>query len=962
MLKKYPARIALICFLTLSNVLLANDFPVLVEDAPDNSQAFAAFHRQGLLPVPENAKPGRVVDTSGGSIRISHGYGLNYDGWFWTNEDGELQLLHGNRMATKTVVVGYPRGRTADEDTLYVMEADLRQDLRNHFDRTIQMRDRNFSHTSSPREVGQQMILAVRLHETGHSDLANQLAAHLFDTAGKRETLLAAVSAIHDLTYADFFRDYMSDHDLAALITNVEGLLQRARNTWLQGEIAAEQVDTWKQALADAPAVPENFSDLQSAFFNAFVDLGEDERTLIQTMQGDYWLLRPKRLIMQHLRYRVENPRKAERFLERFLALGPDAIPVLAALQEHPRLLPIDARSARFYGGMHHIHASEDFQRQQQLQDFPRPTPISTLAKGLLVDVLPDADHRTDSDLISAAADSFYDTIKGKSRLEIAQYLYEQNPSLDALLDEVAFTILASGDAAFIQKIRTEILSSGDLLDISDLIFPESPLISGEDGEAFLTTYLEAVRTQHETDMAEEHSWRGRQARQVLQRFDQDIPTQAPTLSLEELVEDVLAGNTAQFARLQTQGYPGITKDFVEIQHIILPKMLEASDAQANSLHNMLVGLYTRALLANMSHYSDIYDGHAGTELAFYLNQDADITPEDAEALADAALDDEFIDMDLDIELELVSELWLPLLEQEATPANRKRQIQLAAMVLGIQQDEDAVDVIHPIWNNVFHVAPELTDLLTSLARQSLAGEIEDLSAHMPTADQVPEARAEAIRAALTAADAAAALSVLQTRDLHEMMLISDLLKTPEVQSNDDLWSQLTEQRRTIAYVQESFQPFADAGFTVDTRLTTEVITALLQTLQAEARTGGTGRVEIHERNITPGIVAFHETSHMFGSGTGEGEVSLFIMGISGGASRMAFSLDETISLQSADETPDDDVMDLMSMLGQSWQSDGASGLEKWLRVEDVSPGNTAAIYIMYSAPDEYEIPVVESP
>ena len=921
-------------------------FPVLVEDPPDNSDAFAAFHARGLQPIPENARPARMIASAQGGVHSHFAFGGSqaYAGWVWEDEAGNVRVLHGNTLSDRPVVLGHrhrPMGPgDADDEALVVIEADLLQDVRQYFQQTIRNREFTSRMTVNPEEVGQRMILAVRLHETGHTNLANQIAAHLFETAGKRESLMAALSVLHDYEYEHAFREYLASEDLGALIAATEGILEKSRGLWIKTEIARDLVEEWKQALAFETPEFETFSETQKGFYEAFANLDAMGGQRLSVFSSQNWLLAPQAKIEQYFRYLPESEASKEHPAEHLLALRVEAIPVLLALLEDARVLPMNNRQiGMMMGGHRSFRSSEDHQRFQMLQSFQRPAPIRNFAVNMLRGIHPNARNIRDDDELQMEMERLYEAFKGKSNLEIARHYFSEAPTFQLIPREALLTLVGARDEETLPLIREMILGDNNLLNHAEWV-AGTPLSEGPAGEAFQAAYIENIQTRFAAEMEEEHSWEGRQAREALERFNvqrEDFEA----LTLEQVVAAILADDDETMDRVEMLGRSAtdFPDDFAEIQRIILPAILEADEEQEMELLEVLMELAFEDMGMGMGMYMGGHrSGFVTAELPYYMAADPDGPP--GEETSDVAAETK--------KIELIPELWLPLLDRLEDPAMAKRvgHISGAIMFLSSKIEELEAFEQQTLWALMVDGPGdlEITRMIVPVAKKALANPESDWRADLPAASKVDEERSAEINAILEGDDPDAFREFLSAKNANEMLLYLELIQTPAIARNFDLWNPLADERRTLIDVGAKEIPEVIEAF-LGKRLDLDDILSLLRFAQSEARAGNQGNIMLRETPHRLGLQLGYDADSSSRHGMG----SVHLNGRGAASFHMQFSLEEEITF-SGEAKPANENTDLMSMIGASWQKQGPEDLQKWLGAENLPFGiHSGGLYIFYS-------------
>ncbi|MCC5842739.1 MAG: hypothetical protein JJU05_00670 [Verrucomicrobia bacterium] len=940
------------------SLLYAEDFPVLIVNAPDNSAGFAVFERAGLLPVPEGAQPARHIFSAERSSRmhsISYSGGQSYAGWFW-EEDGEIKLLRGNRMWDGPVRAssGMRMRSSPAEDAVTVMSADLMRDLRRQFDQWNRNREQGRTLRIGPRELGNYMIMAVRLHQVGHPDIANQLAAFLFETAGRRETLVAGLSALHDLNYHDRFQDYLLDGELEALAEALDAMLTQHRATWLSAAIADEVLETWRTALGDpAPELPAAFSDAQRELYELFVS--DRDPAFYSMLSGEEnWLLRPKRLMIREARDHGFLNDETRAFFETLWDLGADAIPVFIALVEDVRVLPLSAQEVS--GNRHNPFSGgrEDWELRELRRSFPRPVQLSELAEQWLRAVHPDELDTLSGGELTAAAEEVHAAFRGKTRLEIAKFLYERGESFDELGPDVVFTLLASGDSEIIGEIREKVsarVQTAHLYELGD-VASWTPLFEGEEGAAFRREVADIISERFGEKLEEEDSWEKEMIEQLLASLQPPEAAEAADgedavpagLTLDGLADLVLKGESPRpndFLQLRA-----LTRDTEAVQRVLLARLDAAEESgQKVQLIQLTLGLLQMSGMdeSDFGMHSDSSD-----MLLYYLDPEGD-GPDVADTEEPDVVGTEGAEGG-ETEIHLIPELWLPLLEGD-DPAI------LSAAAFGILMLQlDDMDKLVGIHQAMASAGPGdgagVAELLLPAARTVLEGGEVDWSAVLPDSGNVSEERAEEMSAVLRGSDVEALLNLLNSADMNEALWILEQLDRPSIQNNKDLWSAMTGPRRKVIHLADDLPEWLEDLPAVGGALTKDHLLALLQQVQDAARQGESGMMYIRETGIKPGVSILFSTDRMMRGQTTDG-VHVMLHGPNFYGMR-SFGLEDEVRLTKLSE---DEMTEEMMMMGMYGGEDFHKTVDAWLTPADIPYGAQTIFMIQFKGPEPEETP-----
>lgn len=942
---------ALFCvlFLRMFTLHAVGDFPVLVEDAPDNSAGFAVFERAGLVPVPENARPARFIhdlENASGPFRFSMNHHQQYAGWFW-EEDGEIRLLRGNRMWEGPVrLSGRMIRRTEErEGAVSVQPADILQDTRRLFERWISHRERGFSSRISAVETGNNMLLAVRLHQTGHSGPANQLAAHLFETAGRRETLLAALSAIQDLNYNDLFQEFLRHQDLETFTDAVEAMVGQHRDTWLSAGIAEEAVQAWREALAHPPEAPGDLDEVQSRLYTQLAGMTEPRLNQILANEGN-WLLRPARQMIETLQMSDELTPTARGIIHDIWQLGAETLPVIIALTENNRVIPLDR--SQFHQSWSFSGTREERELYELRRAFPRPAQVADFAERLLQVINPvEFDELTGDELRDAARDLYQD-LKGKSRLEIAVHFYETRGGLDELDPEILFTLLARGGPEYLQRFREHVenlVLTGHLHEMSELV-PVSPLYRGEDGAAFRDRIVAALRERFTSELENQESWEGQTVRNLIDRITKtdetaaEGDTESPE-SFDALIDSILAGNNDMEPDLTSmqnlyQDIPGLQKTFLNRHGDIKNDLQRQMVSQIffflmqMSRNPDMLAIFSYGEEDNFEYYENPEPGGGGP------------APESGEPDTKASL--------------LVADLWRPHLEQPDTAL----AYELATLVLMMESPDQ--ETLMMLASFLSEEDPEdnplIAEMVISRALSILDGEAPDWDNILPDSRNVPAERAEAMEAILHGEDVEAVLTLLHTRDWNEIAWIEERLERPAIRGNQVLQQALADPRRTVISLKSEDMPdLGEHAPAPGDRITEAHVLAILTRLQQHAREGQSGFLLLQESGIKPGLQLLHSPPYPGMNESGP-SIQVIIFG-SGMQAHRTFTLDEEIDLHAKPDTEElsEEMAMMMGGMDLSGQEPIAKELNNWLTATDIPHGQQSLLMILYTGTPAPETP-----
>lgn len=919
-----------VCSLFAEPVKFPDDFPVLVEDPADNSEAFAMFYQAGLLPIPPHARAVQIVRRPTGErvftrwtdpFASTDFFGKLPQSWFWVDEDGTGRLLRGNRMVEgKSVTRFHPGSGVIPPvgDGMLVSDSDLVAETKNLFEALARFREQAQPHDPfhqiPPESVGRQMIHAVRLHETGHTHIANQLTAHLFETIGRRETLLAALSVLVDHEHNHNFQAYRMGGDFAAFIEATEALLEEKQNVWLKRDIVRESLDVWKAVVDARPEPPADFNEAQVNLFNALLNVGAEDFLNSQGFRynRENWLLAPARLLRGGPIADGEND-----FIHFLKQAGTDAIPVLAALAESEWYLPLDVRGMG--GSSPMIRGFRDMQRQRMLSEFSRPARAADVALQLLINVLPRHSRtRTEADILAAAMDLHHE-IDGKSNLEIAWWYLGDAYNLSDAPSAALWTVLASRHEEDLERLRTAILEDSRPVDVLERLHG-TPLMEGENGEAFRASLPEKIREIHASDLEATHSWRRRSVERFLTRLE---VKNAPPVTLDRVIEEVLSNDHSSLEAFGVNP-GGLPETEPGLQRAMLPGLARVTSMeQAESLWHLYQNLAWRVR----------HQGGAGQrmnpQLSHYLGEEEPTPAADEE--------EEAWKPEVDV--------WRPLLENRDTDLGTALAA-TAAMQFLFRVDSEALIRSFPTASLVTLLHhPPFRDALIEIALHHLNHPDSDLAELLPSADRVSEERREQILSILKGDDPGAVRELLAPRDASEALFLS--VKIPEALKVEGAATREVFQESAREIVQSFAPKFGELPVETGDSLTMENLEVLLNHARELAQEGKRGNISFQAVSPFPGLVL---TAHEIKlQATRDAGVNLWLTTERG--YRMHFPLDRPISLSEPPEKPD-----TPDPFGMGNDHDPIKGLRQWLAAENIPTGRTGRLNILFD-PSPAETP-----
>ena len=439
-LSPYPNPVRARFFLTIG-LLLLSLLPGAAQNAaaaPDFSDGFNKLAALGLPALDPAAKWVTSRNSSLPYELTRAAKSLKGNAWLVPAATGKAQLLP---LGGVTSYDGKPSATSPDlaKDVAVIIAA---------INKSAQTTDENASDSllnnrySSSTIDADLLLFATQLHQTGHADLANQLAFALFSAVPSRETVVdGAIDKFASALYEQAAEAFFKAGDWAAYEKSLTDLSKRFPRGWSQREaVALFLPQVAKQAAGlkpPAPTLPDTLIDPRAlAILSELTDppkpatakptpASAQEALLRQRMMemGDYeysgrgggahplWLLDPP-----------ADPKPEAPPMERLTALKMAALPGLAALLGDP-FLTHSANGSSYSSRSYSSNESPEEILFGKYQSLHRPSTRGEIAKQLLLATLPDSDdssNETDDESLRQQTLEFWKAHQNATRDELA--------------------------------------------------------------------------------------------------------------------------------------------------------------------------------------------------------------------------------------------------------------------------------------------------------------------------------------------------------------------------------------------------------------------------------------------------------------------------------------------------------------------------------------------------------------
>lgn len=866
-----------------------NDSPsVLVENAPDNSGGFAVFSKQ-LEPLPQDPVPVQVIRRAGqGSMHSSNREMPGH--WAGINEEGETVVASLTRTYTDAIVqepsknnAYHMSGRESSVELL-AREIDLEdkwEELVKTLQATGERDQRHWQRRQLLQNPGSLLIFAVRLHQAGHEDKANQIASFLFEETGKKNVLLAGMSEIVDAHYQDLLHDYQRDGDAEAFVDAAKQLLDTRGKYWLSASTLREHLADWEEALAMEPdAIPAAGEDLLSEKHKTlYTRLIADPYalSLVQDVfQQGNWLLTPPSLVSNRIQMQTrmmaysrrpsskkdqaETEEQAEDAAEEeapsepdvealrklvldLHGLGFDALPLFRVMLEDKRFIPPQTDSASGMGFYRHrmmrqIHTDNS-------QSFTVPSQYRDVARATLQNIKPaEARWQMDSpESLSAELDLFIDSHRDKSRIELAR-LYLDLSSSWSIPQEAMYTLLASED----EDNRKIVLDMADNLENGRVhsllqVFMDYAEQRPEEAAPALRRMRDALTSSEEPDRMGGQQFIDQTVKQIdalLQDPEAEETEEAPDLA-EALNAWIDNGNPQSPSHLQTvmTAAGGVSEE--TLQQVFAEKVRTAPLSASMQLMQTFFGIVRNGGPTRVRHGGM----HHNEQMKYYLNPEADAFPAETPGMSGVAPE---------MALEILPDIWLPLLSPGDDQGARIIAQALVANLL-VSLGEEGYKLM---WAIRPDLSGESFEKALALGRDMLRDPDGEWAEKLPSADEVDDARAEEILTTLKEGDAEAIGKLLDALTLPERLLLLSERRGELSLENDARFQGLVPRRLRLVMSHSETGDHVVENLSMDEPLTREKLRTLMQHAQTLAQQGKTGIITLQSGIFLDGMGLNH--------------------------------------------------------------------------------------------------------
>ena len=535
----------------------------------DFSDGFAKLAALGMPALDAGAKWTAGPESGGMSYEIRElAKSLKGNAWLLPAEEGKIRLLPmGGVEVTETgpaksdgasggLVARTLGGRAGANrpPTVFPEPAKDVEKLIYAIDKRVEKERReNRSYWSMRSDLGDLLLFATQLHQTGHGDLANRLALSTFGLFPSREAAVdAALDRIAEHEYRKAADGFFKTGDWKAYHRALEDLVGRFPRGWMARDAVrmflpqvAKQAQGAVAAAPSLPGIPLDPEALKIAAELTRPPTAPDKEQpterqmppeilyqmqMMGSMDGYYgqtpfppplWLIDPSK------------PEKDAPAIMRLAGLKMAALPALAALAADPFLTHIpnpDSRSG--------YYSSDESDAERTLRIYTgmfRPASRGEIAKRMLAATLPDPQgdlDEADPETLGALAISFWKEHANASAGELAAVFLSDGS--ENQMRQAATILASSKDPKAREVFEKHVLASGNALAFFQPVQVHLRTRRAA-GKPFLDAYAKLVRSQvPESVDGEPHdqaSWMIKQAGGVdklLKQLDGLVTTQSP--------------------------------------------------------------------------------------------------------------------------------------------------------------------------------------------------------------------------------------------------------------------------------------------------------------------------------------------------------------------------------------------------------------------------------------------------
>lgn len=389
--------------------------------------------------------------------------------------------------------------------------------------------ENEYSRNNVSAEFGDLLLFAAQLHQTGHPQLANELALATFDLFPSREAAVDA--AIHQIASAEYQKaagEFFKSGDWAAYHQSLTKLVNRFPRGWSAREAIGmflpqleKQASGTKAPAPTLPGIPltpevlaivqeltekqPNTPDQPDSEEPGAASMSPEMMVRMQMMQMKYGGQYGGNSSMPSSLWLLDEASSTEgkkSCIMRLAALKMAALPALAALATDPFLTHFP--NSQSHSGYYSSDESDEDRVLRAYASLHRPATRGEIAKSLLSATLPDPDdelNNADPETLRDLAISFWKEHQNDTPEQLAAvFLREGSRSQSA---QAATMLAASKDPAAHLAFETHILASENALgEFQQLqIYLRSRRAAAK---PFFATYAKLVRSQNTTEPTED--------------------------------------------------------------------------------------------------------------------------------------------------------------------------------------------------------------------------------------------------------------------------------------------------------------------------------------------------------------------------------------------------------------------------------------------------------------------------
>ncbi len=518
---------------------------------PDFSNAFVQLAALGMPALDPNAKWSTSQDDQSSNYELRQlTESMKGNGWLLPSTDGKIRFLPMSALAVietdpkskpdssggvlKRSIGGGPSAarpptpiKDPTKDATSLISAIKKLIAKNS--------ENEYSRNNVSAELGDLLLFATQLHQTGHPQLANELAFATFELFPSR--VAAVDAAINQIASADYQKaadEFFKSGDWTTYHQSLKKLLDRFPRGWTAREaigIFLPQLE--KQASgtkAPAPTLPSiPIAPQALAIVQEFTEKQPNTPDQPDAEEPGSASMSPEmmyRMQMMQMRYggqyggnssmpsslwlldEASTTEEKKSCILRLAALKMAALPALAALATDPFLTHFP--NSQSHSGYSGNYSSDDSTEDRVLGIYAslhRPATRGEIAKSLLSSTLPDPDNElnnADPETLRDLALSFWKEHQNDTREQLAAvFLREGSRSQSA---QAAAMLATSKDPAAHLAFESHILASENALgEFQQLqIYLRSRRAAAK---PFFAAYAKLVRSQNTNEPTEENGY-----------------------------------------------------------------------------------------------------------------------------------------------------------------------------------------------------------------------------------------------------------------------------------------------------------------------------------------------------------------------------------------------------------------------------------------------------------------------